>query len=48
MAAASLDRIRDRLRAAFWLIPSACAVVAVGLAIGLVGVDRDGGDAATR
>jgi uncharacterized membrane protein len=48
MAAVSLDRIRDRLRAAFWLIPSACAVVAVGLAIGLVGVDRDLGDAATR
>jgi uncharacterized membrane protein len=48
MAAASFDRVRDRLRAAFWLIPSACAVVAVGLAIGLVGVDRDVGDGATR
>lgn len=48
MTAVSLDRIRDRLRAAFWLIPSACALGAVGLAIALVAVDRGVGDADTR
>lgn len=48
MAAVSLDRIRDRLRAAFWLIPSACALAAVVLAIGLVALDRGVGDAATQ
>lgn len=48
MAVVSLDRVRDRLRAAFWLIPAVCALGAVVLALGLVSVDEAVGDAATQ
>lgn len=48
MSVPSLDRIRDRLRTAFWLIPSGCALVAVGLAIGVAAFDRAIGDFSTR
>lgn len=36
----STERLRDAARSAFWLVPSLCVIGAIGLAIGLVIVDR--------
>jgi len=44
MAGVSLGRVRDRARAAFWLVPAVCGIGAVGLAIGLGRLDRLIGD----
>lgn len=35
----SLERFRDVLRAAFWLIPAICAVMAIALGVGLLALD---------
>lgn len=47
MGVISLGRLRDRARSAFWLIPALCSIGAIGLAIGLVAVDRLVGDTET-
>ncbi len=36
----SLERVRDELRSAFWLVPAACVVTAIGVAVGLVALDQ--------
>jgi uncharacterized membrane protein len=35
-----LDRVREIARSSFWLVPSLCVLIAVGLAIGLVFADH--------
>ncbi|MFN2497307.1 MAG: DUF2254 domain-containing protein [Pseudonocardiaceae bacterium] len=41
---AAVSRIRERARSTFWVVPAVCVVAAVGLAIGLVALDRAIGD----
>jgi len=36
----SLERARDQLRSAFWLVPAACVVTAIGTAVGLIALDQ--------
>ena len=36
----SVAHMRDQLRSAFWVVPAACVVVAIGTAIGLVVLDQ--------
>ena len=43
----SLERVRDELRSMFWLVPAACAAVAIGAAVGLVALDQALGPVST-
>jgi uncharacterized membrane protein len=36
----SLERARDELRSMFWLVPAACVIAAIGLAVGLIALDQ--------
>jgi uncharacterized membrane protein len=36
----SLERVRDELRSMFWLVPAACVVTAIGVAVGLIALDQ--------
>ncbi len=36
----SLERTRDELRSTFWLVPAACVIAAIGLAVGLIALDQ--------
>ena len=36
----SVERARDELRSMFWLVPAACVVTAIGLAVGLIAMDH--------
>ncbi|MHA6783306.1 DUF2254 domain-containing protein [Pseudonocardia saturnea] len=44
MALVSTERVLDRARSAFWLVPALCAVAAILLAVGLVEIDERIGD----
>jgi uncharacterized membrane protein len=43
----SFERVRDRLRSMFWLVPAACVAVAIGAAVGLVTLDQALGPVST-
>jgi uncharacterized membrane protein len=36
----SFERVRDKLRSTFWLVPAICVIIAFGAAIGLTALDR--------
>ncbi len=40
-----LERVREVARSTFWLVPALCVVAAIGLAIGLLGLDQQLGRA---
>lgn len=36
----SFERLRDRLRSTFWLVPALCIATAIGVAVGLIALDH--------
>lgn len=48
MALVSTERVLDRARSAFWLVPALCAVAAIVLAVGIVEIDEQIGDFESR
>lgn len=47
MPVVSVERVKDELRSAFWLVPAACVAVAIGAAISLVLLDHALGPVST-